>query len=154
MKCYSCGNNIEEDIVRCPYCKAIQPNRFAANGNGNIPRGNLNPFDEFQHYNESRKAKYNMSCMVGFILACAGWFLGGIGDIVVGLPIAGVVLCAIGLGQIKPEEQGKIFAKIGIVIGAVRIFLNVILIIISFLELLNDGSINGFEDVFYEIEQL
>lgn len=77
-----------------------------------------NPNNSTNHYSTVRKAQYNIMCIVGLVVSCISLLLNFWG--LVG--IAGTIISVIGLTNCtRRNENGKILAIIGIVIGVFSI---------------------------------
>lgn len=153
MICHSCGNQIEDNLIICPCCGAVQPNQYAyrnegqgqyagqdpngyQNQNGNQYAGQGNGYQNDNSVNIANVA-YNKFCVIGFVLSCIGFVAGYFV-----VPLAGLIVSAIGLSKINVDfEQGKILGICGIVIGGVKVAYGVIGIILSvFMTFVNDMS--------------
>ena len=103
MYCYKCGKEIEDETRSCPYCGANQPIHTSSS--------------------QSSKPQYNMLCVLGFAVSCISLFIDPRGL----CAITGIILSTIGmLNAKKKHEKGKVFAVLGIAIGAVEIVLTAI----------------------------
>lgn len=113
MFCVKCGKQIADGSKFCPECGAVQPNDSAKNA-----VYSSNPNNSTNHYSTVRKAQYNIMCIVGLVVSCISLLLNFWG--LVG--IAGTIISVIGLTNCaRRNENGKILAIIGIVIGVFSI---------------------------------
>ena len=96
MYCYKCGQQIYDNTNVCPYCGAVQPVHATA---------------ENQY-----RSQYNLMGIIGFALSCISLLVNPYGI----FAITGIILSIIGLvNSRKRNENGQIFAVLGIAIGAV-----------------------------------
>ena len=103
MYCYKCGREIEEATHVCPYCGAKQTVHTAGPQAG--------------------RSQYNLLCVIGFAVSCISLFIDYRGL----FAVVGIILSIIGMMNARQKnEKGKVFAILGIVIGAVEIVLTVI----------------------------
>ena len=103
MFCYKCGKEIKDEAINCPYCGVEQP---------------LHTSDS-----QSIKSQYNTLCVIGFAVSCISFFINPSGL----CAIAGIILSIIGMLDAKKKyEKGKVFAILGVFIGAVVIVLTAV----------------------------
>lgn len=95
MYCFKCGQQIDDNTNVCPYCGAYQTTHTT-------------------NTNQS-SSQYNLMCIIGFALSCISLLINPYGI----FAITGIVLSIIGLVNArKRNENGRVFAILGIVIGA------------------------------------
>ena len=119
MFCTNCGKEIQEGSAFCPECGSAQQEPTQSISNAS---------NSFTPTNQSvvQKAPYNTMCIIGLIISGISLLLNFWG--LVG--IAGTIVSAIGLSSCRQKnENGKILAIIGIIIGAYSILYAVFLLI-------------------------
>lgn len=85
MFCKSCGKEVKDEAIICPYCGCALA-KIAVNGETEKPEG---------------KRKINVLCLVGFILSVLSWFLALFGMVA----IAGFILSIVGLVQANRKNE-------------------------------------------------
>lgn len=117
MFCSKCGKAIADDSQFCQYCG----NTIRGENLGNeseLNSNNINPVEQ--------KRKYNVMCIVGFVIALVSLLLNFWG--IVG--IAALIISLLGFMQTKPRnEKGKGLAIAGMAIGGYSIIYAVIMIL-------------------------
>lgn len=108
VKCKNCGHMISDKALKCPECKQVvcdssQRTSVVNNTNNTNNESNLNV------------RKSNSLCKTGFILGIISIFLGGLVGL---LPIATLIISAIGLTQFKNNEhKNKWQGVVGLILG-------------------------------------
>ena len=134
MYCHNCGCQIEENLVICPCCGAVQPNPYA-NGQFN---------GQYNGPNNMAKSKsnYNWTCVFGCVLSAIGFVVNSLGVLGFILPIAGVIISFIGIVTVDSQiERGKVFAILGLAMGGFQILMSIIALMFFMF-----GGINIFTD--------
>ena len=85
MFCKSCGKEVKDEAVICPYCGCALA-KIEVNGETEKPEG---------------KRKINVSCLVGFILSALSWILALFGTVA----IVGLILSIVGLVQANRKNE-------------------------------------------------
>ena len=127
MYCYRCGEPIDNNASVCPFCGAVQFSHTAAA--------------------EQTGSQYDLMCVIGFALACISLLFNPYGI----FAVAGIVLSIIGLVNAKKKnEKGRIFAVLGIVIGAAALIYMSVRInkVLDYTMSLFDGTLGLFGDFF------
>lgn len=113
MFCVKCGKQIADGSKFCPECGAVQPDDSAKS-----TAYSSGPINTTDRYSTVRKAQYNIMCIVGLVVSCISllinfWGLVGIAGTVIS--VIGLITCT------RRNENGKILAIIGIIIGVISI---------------------------------
>lgn len=100
MFCKSCGKEVKDEAVICPYCGCALA-KIAVNG---------------ETENPEEKRKINVLCLVGFILSAVSWFFIAFFGLVA---LSGFILSIVGLVQAnKKNERLKGLGIAGIPVAA------------------------------------
>ena len=116
MFCKKCGKEISDGSTFCSECGAAQQ------GTTPPPASNTGNYANPVNQAVVKKAPYNMMCIIGLVISGISLLLNFFG--LVG--IAGTIVSVIGLISCKQKnENGKILAIIGIIIGVYSILYGV-----------------------------
>lgn len=123
MYCIKCGKQIPDGVLFCPDCGAPQSTSESSSNNGSGQSGYSQPGSNQPGYfippQTMKVASYNTMCIVGLVVSGISLFINFFG--LVG--ITGIILSVIGLNQCKKmNENGKMLAVVGIILGAFSTF--------------------------------
>lgn len=115
MYCMNCGKQIPNGAVYCPECGTSQRD--------SAPQSSGNTADHTYEKRQSavNKVPYNTLCILGLVISGTSLLLNFLG--LVGLVgLGGIIVSIMGLKSCKKKnENGKVLAIIGIVIGAISV---------------------------------
>ncbi len=112
MFCDNCGVKHDDEAVFCPNCgkKIVKKKEVKED----IPKKEVNSVN-------AQTRNMNIFCVIGFAVS----FISS---------ILGIILCTIGLNQIKTtNEDGKPFAIVGIIISAAKLLLIFFFVVLFFI---------------------